>query len=234
MGDNPCKCEDFWLYRPSVLIMNPTFCPRVACGTEVANVFTRAIIVSLVVGALFSVLYGYHAIIIAFVLMIVVMAPTVYGFIYADELPAATQCVRSPKVQAPQPFIAPMKVEGFKDAAAAAASAFTYPTPANPFMNPLPGEAPVRPVAAPIDDKSVKQELDDYFRIQWFSDPTDVFGKNQSQRQFITMPVTTTPSDIDAFKYWLYGQPDRTCKEGNTHKCKAGTDSGKLPWYDMQ
>ena len=70
--------------------------------------------------------------------------------------------------------------------------------------------------------------LDDYFRVHWFSDPTDVFGKNQNQRQFITQPSTTVPNDQGSFANWLYKIPGKTCKEGGY--CLAGTDGGLMPW----
>jgi hypothetical protein len=57
--------------------------------------------------------------------------------------------------------------------------------------------------AAPVDNLMVKQTMDDYFSVQWFSDPTDVFGKNQSQRQFVTQPSTTVPNDQGSFADWL-------------------------------
>jgi hypothetical protein len=110
---------------------------------------------------------------------------------------------------------------------------YTPPTSRNPFMNLLVDEYkynPNRPAAAPVDDPTVKQTMDDYFRIQWYSDPTDVFGKNQGQRQFITQPSTTVPNDQGAFANWLYKIPGKTCKEGGRDACLAGTDGGALPW----
>ena len=99
----------------------------------------------------------------------------------------------------------------------AAPAANTLPTARNPFMNVLLDEIkynPSRPDAAPVNMPAVKQTLNDYFRVQWFSDPTDVFGKNQSQRQFVTQPSTTVPNDQGAFADWLYRIPGKTCKEG--------------------
>jgi hypothetical protein len=89
---------------------------------------------------------------------------------------------------------------------------------------------PQRPAASPVDHPDVAQTMDDYFRIQWFSDPTDVFGKNQGQRQFITQPSTTVPNDQGSFADWLYKIPGKTCKEGGRAACKSGSDGGLLPW----
>ena len=113
---------------------------------------------------------------------------------------------------------------------------YTPPTARNLFMNVLLEEIkynPGRPQAAPVNNPEVKQTLDDYFRVQWFSDPTDVFGKNQSQRQFVTMPSTTVPNNQGAFADWLYKIPGKTCKEGGREACLAGTDGGPVPWLNM-
>ena len=112
----------------------------------------------------------------------------------------------------------------------------TLPTSRNPFMNVLLAEMkynPSRPEAAPVNQPSVKQTIDDYFRVQWFSDPTDVFGKNQSQRQFVTQPSTTVPNDQGSFADWLYRIPGKTCKEGGRAACLSGTDGGSIPWLNQ-
>lgn len=112
----------------------------------------------------------------------------------------------------------------------------TIPSARNPFMNVLLDEIkynPSRPDAAPVNMPAVKQTLNDYFRVQWFSDPTDVFGKNQNQRQFVTQPSTTVPNDQGAFADWLYRIPGKTCKEGGRAACLAGTDGGPIPWLNQ-
>ena len=113
---------------------------------------------------------------------------------------------------------------------------YTPPTSRNPFMNVLLDEYkynPNRPEAAPIHNLKVNQTLDDFFRVQWFSDPTDVFGKSQDQRQYITQPSTTVPNDQGAFANWLYKIPGKTCKEGGREACLAGTDGGSVPWLNQ-
>ena len=112
---------------------------------------------------------------------------------------------------------------------------YTPPTSRNPFMNILLDEIkynPKRPSAAPVTDPTVKQTFDDYFRVQWFSDPTDVFGKNQSQRQFVTQPATSVPNDRESYQNWLYKIPGKTCKEGGRN-CLAGTDGGPVTWLNQ-
>lgn len=112
----------------------------------------------------------------------------------------------------------------------------TYPTAANPFMNVLVDEVkynPGRPSAASVQDPNVKVSLDDFFRTEFARDPTDVFGRSQSQREFITMPSTSIPNDVDSYQNWLYKIPGKTCKEGGREACLPGTDGGALPWMNQ-
>ena len=113
---------------------------------------------------------------------------------------------------------------------------YTPPKARNLFMNVLLDEIkynPGRPAAASVDNPIVKQSMDDYFRVQWFSDPTDVFGKNQSQRQFVTQPSTTVPNDQGSFAEWLYKIPGKTCKEGGRAACLSGTDGSAITWLNQ-
>ena len=109
----------------------------------------------------------------------------------------------------------------------------TMPTARNPFMNILVDEYkynPKRPTAASVVNPDIKVTLDDFYRTEFTSDPTDVFGRTQSQRQFITMPVTSIPNDVDSYQNWLYRIPGQTCKEGGREACLPGTDTGHIPW----
>ena len=125
-----------------------------------------------------------------------------------------------------------IEVDGFPYAGPALPD-YTPPTSRNLFMNVLLDEQkynPGRPESAPVSDPTVKQTMDDYFRVQWFSDPTDVFGKTQGQRQFITQPSTTVPNAQGSFADWLYKIPGKTCKEGG--HCMAGSDGSPMPWLN--
>ena len=107
----------------------------------------------------------------------------------------------------------------------------TYPTLKNPYMNVLNDEKtynPTRPAAAPIDAPMVKQSLDDFFRTNFYNDPTDVFGKQQDQRQFYTVPSTTIPNDRESLQNWLYNIYPKNCKAGGKSACYAGTDGGPI------
>ena len=91
---------------------------------------------------------------------------------------------------------------------------------------------PTRPTAISVLDPGIRVTLDDFFRTEFYSDPTDVFGKTQGQRQFVTMPSTGIPNDVDSYQNWLYRIPGKTCKEGGREACLPGTDGGALPWLN--
>ncbi len=127
--------------------------------------------------------------------------------------------------------------DGFYDVigSGAAPASLTLPTARNPFMNVLIDEIkykPKRPVAASINDPDLKVGLDDFFRTEFYADPTDVFGKSQSQRQFVAQPSTGIPNDQGSYQNWLYGIAGKTCKEGGREACLPGTDGGQLPWLN--
>jgi hypothetical protein len=105
----------------------------------------------------------------------------------------------------------------------------------NPFNNILVDEykySPTRDAAPDITTEESKVELDSMFRTQWYNDPTDVFGKTQSQRMFLTQPITTIPNDQDSYQKWLYKIPGKTCKEGNSEACYGGTEGSVVPWLN--
>jgi hypothetical protein len=111
----------------------------------------------------------------------------------------------------------------------------TNPTAKNPFMNVSINDIkynPNKPSATSISSPDIQDTLDSFFRVQWISDPTDVFGKSQSQREFITMPSTSIPNDQESYQNWLYKIPGKTCKEGGREACLSGTDGGPVTWLN--
>ena len=105
----------------------------------------------------------------------------------------------------------------------------------NPFQNVMVDDykySPTRAAAPSITKPDAKIALDSMFRTQWYSDPTDVFGKTQSQRMFLTQPNTTVPNDQESYQSWLYKIPGKTCKEGNYDACYSGTGGAVIPWLD--
>lgn len=97
------------------------------------------------------------------------------------------------------------------------------PTPENPFMNILISDYvknPKRTKACNITQGPIKKQALEYFNKNLYRDVGDVFQKNASDRNFITMPNTTIPNDDGAFKNFLYDIKE-TCKEGSGNMCYA-------------
>lgn len=88
------------------------------------------------------------------------------------------------------------------------------PTLNNPFMNVLLNEYvdnPTRPAACEYE--TVKDELESNFHYNLYQDLGDnIWNKNNSQREFFTMPYTTIPNNQGDFARWLY-KTGPTCKE---------------------
>jgi len=88
------------------------------------------------------------------------------------------------------------------------------PTLNNPFMNVLLNEYvdnPIRPSACEYED--VKEDLESNFHYNLYQDIGDnVWEKNNSQRQFFTMPYTTIPNNQGDFANWLY-KTGPVCKQ---------------------
>lgn len=90
------------------------------------------------------------------------------------------------------------------------------PTKENPFMNVRMSDYkdfPSRPPACNIAKRPVNKMVRSYFDDGLYRDVDDIFGKQASDRQFYTMPVTTIPNDQTKFAEWLYRTPGSTCKE---------------------
>jgi hypothetical protein len=135
---------------------------------------------------------------------------------------------------APQPAAEPSGIYHVIGSGSPASN--TSPTARNPLMNVLIDEIkynPHRGEAVSVLDPATKLQLDDFFRTDFTSDPTDVFGRSQSQREFITMPSTSIPNDQGSYQNWLYKIPGKTCKEGGREACLPGTDGAALPWLNV-
>jgi hypothetical protein len=100
----------------------------------------------------------------------------------------------------------------------------------NPFMNPTlqdyGNNKPAGPKSCPsYNNVGVQRRVEELFNEDLYRDVTDVFGKNNSQRQFFTVPGNQVPNDQGGFAQWLYGTPP-TCKEGNKTACLSQTGRG--------
>jgi hypothetical protein len=99
-------------------------------------------------------------------------------------------------------------------------NACVLPTPDNPFMNVALDDYrndPNRPPACSPDTllnsgRTVGDETEVQFSKNLFMDVGDLFGSNNSRRQFYTNPSTTIPSNQNEFAQWLYGDA-KSCKD---------------------
>lgn len=91
----------------------------------------------------------------------------------------------------------------------------------NPFMNPnIYGDDNSKKPCLSYNNKGIQAEIETKFNEELYRDVNDIFGKNNSQRQFYTVPGKTKPNDLESYKNWLYATPP-TCKEGNGLQCAA-------------
>jgi hypothetical protein len=237
MSDKECPCETIWIQNPAALI-GTNLLPHDICESNNINAFTRAVLVGLLLSGLFAPLIG----VAGFVVVILSLLFLYRRWLFAKIIPSA----RTVEVERP------VKREGFEAnirpdlkpelafpnapvsiATSPGATIVTRPSAANPFMNVLLDEIkynPTRPSADFATDPNNTAVLDDFFRVQWTSDPTDVFGRSQGQRQFYTMPSTSIPNDQGSFQNWLYLLPGKTCKEGGRDACYPGTNGGPVTW----
>jgi hypothetical protein len=222
-------CETLWIVDPSVLVGSKLAVFQ-KCNSNNINAFTRAVILSIIAGVILS--YGIGPTLSFF--LVVLILGLLYGRWIFEKASGGTGnegftnwASIIPGAKEPPAFPEIMSSPG---------ATVTAPKPGNPFMNVLIDELkynPTRPPAEYASNPNNKVILDDFFRVQWTSDPTDVFGRSQSQRQFYTMPSTSIPNDQGSFQNWLYLIPGKTCKEGGRDACYPGTNGAPIPWLSQ-
>ena len=219
--------EDFSLIFKSYYV----YCDQRLCITNIVNHILFVFIILVLLGGFLSQQTKSHEL-FGYSILIACVYALYWLFAYNQEK------ARTPKIQettvkenfetnVPVNEELPEQVIGDK---------VTYPSAKNPFMNVLVNEIkdnPYRSKAASIYDPEVAVGLEDFFKTQFINDPTDVFGKSQSQRQFYTTPSTTVPNDVDSYQNWLYRIPGKTCKEGGREACLPGTDGGQVTWLNV-
>lgn len=245
--------EEFWWYNPSSLI-EPSLIPRTYGLETLVNFMTKMVILIVLFGTVFYYVGGSIAssasiaTLIYIISIQLILNPPKHGGKESCEVEMIDQRTRNPSDTVSEGFedlykaspiaqFAPYKkTPGFMnpyEGPVKIPEIPRFPTIDNPFANMMVPDILNKPggfaAVAPLDDIS----YDDFFRTSWHSDPTDVFGKSQSQRQFYTVPSTSVPSDRDSYQKWLYGNPNKTCKEGNKKACIASSEGGKLPWRSM-
>ena len=236
-------CTPGWWEDPSVLILDSWLAQwkrrntgRPPCFNERVNALTRTFLLIILLTIVISFFNNDLRVTLIYSLLIgtIVTLPDIIDMVKASYIQEEFVARITPDEPASKAWKTP-PVDGVDDSYDDG-ELVTLPSPRNPFMNVLVDEVkynPNRPEAKSIQDPVVKSTLDDYFRVNWFSDPTDVFGKSQSQRSFVTMPSTTIPSDRESYQNWLYKIPGKTCKEGGRDACVGGTDGGALPWMNI-
>lgn len=88
-------------------------------------------------------------------------------------------------------------------------------TPNNPFSNATVGALlgdEGRAPACSYDTPGVAEEIRNNFNKGLFRNLEDIYEVENSQRQYVTQPVTTSAPDTIAFAQFLFGNK-RTCKE---------------------
>ena len=109
----------------------------------------------------------------------------------------------------------------------------SLPTKDNPFMNTpffdVSADKELPQSCTSYDNKGIQRKIEKEFDKGLYRNYTDIFGKENSQRQFFSVPGRGGVPDQSSFAHWLYRTPD-TCKEGNSLACLSGAGTtGVMP-----
>lgn len=225
-------CDPYLWENPTIVLSRNPFVSKSKCVSSLINQALTVFVLFMILGAVISVVAKRPIALYAGAFIGLALAlPSVIGIMRAKQ--ARENFQGADAVPVPDTVEPSVDVIGSNNTGIQSKS-YT-PTARNPFMNVLVDELkynPGRPAAASVRDPGIKLQLEDFFKTEFFSDPTDVFNRSQSQREFITMPSTSIPNDVDSYQKWLYGLPGKTCKEGGT--CLPGTDGAALPWLNQE
>ncbi len=103
---------------------------------------------------------------------------------------------------------------------------YTKPTTNNPFcnVNLICDDRNKAPAEPSWNNTDVMADIEEKFNYNLYKDTSDLYGKNNSQREFYTTPSTTIPNDQTTFAKWLY-------QVGPTAKEKAIYNAPEMPAY---
>lgn len=107
------------------------------------------------------------------------------------------------------------------------------PTRENPYMNTTlldynNPDAP--PAACNVDDDQINDEMRVNFSENLFQDLNNMWERENSQRQFYTIPNTSVPNNQEEFSRWCWSVPqERLCKGGSGQACLRYTDLRNSP-----
>ena len=200
------KRDDFWYNDPSILIstdrLDEFFPSKVMTFEEQLNAFVR--------------LMSYLSIILtAYTKNVNYIYLSLFSFIFSYLIYKNSDESLSSKLKK-EDFIS--NYDSKKN--------YILPTIDNPFMNVQFDDYIKNPQREAISklnnykNPNLNKLIDQKFNYNLYKDVSDIFDKNNSQRQFYTTPVTTIPNDQESFAKWLYKTPP-TCKENNGNQCVA-------------
>ena len=224
MRDTPTSVENntcpppFWNNPERLFSFNMDV--NINCYTDILRLFTQLIILGSVSGSLLSLITQ----------SLTTIMHSIFSMIFIGLIITIRKyLIKTNVIPETENHTGIQNYTNYQETTTESFENFTKPTINNPFMNVMLSDYqnPLRPPAAPVNEPDIKQTLDSFFKTQWYADTTDVFGKSQSQRQFITQPSTTIPNDRETFQNWLYKIPGKTCKEGSI-QCRPGTDGGRI------
>jgi hypothetical protein len=193
---------EFWLDMPSTLFSQNQWLTIVPNDTmSVAEKLNSIVRMSVYLGVLITILSGDKSYLY---MPLIVMAITI--FIYKSKTESMENFFDN-YVNKRSETVGPPKV---------LERTYTYSTVDNPFANFDKIHDPKdKPPALPSHgDPAVKADIEKNFNARLFRDSGDLFHKENEQRQFYTMPVTTAMPDTTAFAKWC-NMTDPTCKEDN-------------------
>ena len=216
-------CDPYIWESPLILLKtNPFKSAAYSCASELFNQIIVTLLIFTAFGGIVSAaMKNTNGVLAGFLIGVLFSMPAFVSLVFIRK--------QSENFTDSVPVLPSVDVIGSNNSGISSKPYRTSPSARNPFMNVLVDELkynPTRPRAASVLDPVVKVQLDDFFRTEFFNDPTDVFGRSQSQRQFITQPATSIPNDVDSYQKWLYKIPGKTCKEGNPNACLPGTSGG--------
>jgi hypothetical protein len=93
------------------------------------------------------------------------------------------------------------------------------PTADNPFANIVFADyldAGNIPEPCNVDNKNIQKSMDQLYNSSIYRNIEDVFERENSQRIFYTVPITTVPNKQTEFANWLY-KTGPTCKENSAN-----------------
>jgi hypothetical protein len=93
------------------------------------------------------------------------------------------------------------------------------PTAENPFANVVFADyldAGNIPEPCNVDNKDIQKSMDQLYNSSIYRNIEDVFERENSQRIFYTVPITTVPNKQTEFANWLY-KTGPTCKENSAN-----------------